>query len=266
MLWKNPPSNKKLESELDDDEKPIPIFGSVIKSKNPSFGAGFNIAGFESQIVLPGDNGNEKIERNFDNFVPDSLAQSAIGGNDFGANKIFSKNRNVIGTSEKVSIAGSGRNKPGSFPRKTFDLMDRFSVRSTRKSQLEILNCKKKSIFKNFFFNFFLKFSKKSKFSFSKKISKSKISLKKNSKSRFQPFEPRNEQPLINDRAEPIQGLPKPEQQHCSRGEHFPFRGQEHQRKMPKRPHLRFQLKNEAQAHEDFSNRKRNLSFHWKEK
>lgn len=131
----------KVGSELDEDEKPIPIFGGEFKSNNPSFGGGFG--GFESQIVItePTEkDSNEKIERNFDNFVPDSLAESAIVNNDLASHHIFTKNRN-IGASEKPSIQYSSRNK-GGIGRKTFDLTDRFSARSSRKSGLSVLNSK----------------------------------------------------------------------------------------------------------------------------
>lgn len=147
-IWKNSASKKKdMEfdsEEEDDDDKPIPIFGSVIKSKNPSFGAGFNIAGFESQIVLPESEkgGNDRIERNLDNIVPDSLAESALVTNDLTTHNIFNRHRGV-GASEKHSNTNSIRLK--SEPRKTFDLMDRFSARSSRKSNLGMLQCKNKN-------------------------------------------------------------------------------------------------------------------------
>lgn len=125
---KVPSSNtfkKKTVAEVEDeDEKPIPIFG-----------ANFDIGAFESQIMTTDpdrEKGNERIERNLDNIVPESLMESAIVSNEIGSHQIFSKNRNV-GMSEKsetVSRKPSVRRKiTGN--RLTFDKPDRYSQRSS---------------------------------------------------------------------------------------------------------------------------------------
>lgn len=128
---KKPSSNtfkKKTVPEkpdsIDDDDKPIPIFGT-----------NFDINAFESQIMINDNDkekGNEKIERNLDNIVPESLMESAIVSNEIGSHQIFSKNRNVgmSEKSEKTSRKPSVRRKVTN-NRVTFDKLDRYSQRSS---------------------------------------------------------------------------------------------------------------------------------------